>query len=768
MTSVANAAGDSRFSGFWRRPATVTESRIFAIIAATLAALALARTLHVARDQSQDSKIIVSTVVVASVVSLTIALAMAAIEGRRGLRRAARLSAFRDSLWRLTGMIAAAIAALAAADGIEHAIFEAAFNRRLEGLALPAGILAGALLIITLAAAAWLLPAIAERRMSVGRTLPAAVADALWFATLVSAIGIGHDLRAAAASGAFSDTVGWGCWVALAAGFTFAAVRIGAPSAVDAEVQSLWILVLGDRTSSRSMQRHAALLAARWRNGPVTIVAAPDLAPVCAGPHLRLAQTQGRLGALFPQRAIQLADWLDTLPPRERWQALPVRELYVDSGLWPQVIEGQFDAVALAVVISEREPDAGAIDRLRTMLPTSRTDFHLAVRNSANLPVRWPGVEIYPIVGQGGEEINRWIAGNAKPREAPTAGGRFVLIVHANADRDFASGLSSRLQGRTDDRNRIVRVETIAFSGGRFSAVWHWARIGYWRQRVFARELRKAGGGRWYELLLALFVNILTLRISAEIELLLIESDVFAIEDLERIIGRSLLRSPSRITAVVRADRLPLLFSPLSYVRVIVRPTADRDAQIAEIARRYLAFDFDSVVPATEPQAVPPEQTARQLRLYLSYPKAYAAVAAELRSRLQRSSDVATGQSSFETSTIEQLRTSVDVLVAVIGPETIRSNWALMELEKAAAAEKPILPVVIERAELPAFIVAVPSNMDTAGALLDLTAPDEEQRMDAFDRTVANIEKALERFRASDRRDESSTDPAARAESRST
>ena len=47
---------------------------------------------------------------------------------------------------------------------------------------------------------------------------------------------------------------------------------------------------------------------------------------------MRLAQLRGEVEALFPQRPIHFADWMDTLPPQKRWQALPIRELYVDDG----------------------------------------------------------------------------------------------------------------------------------------------------------------------------------------------------------------------------------------------------------------------------------------------------------------------------------------------------------------------------------------------------------------------------------------------------
>lgn len=52
--------------------------------------------------------------------------------------------------------------------------------------------------------------------------------------------------------------------------------------------------------------------------------------------------------ALFPQRPIHLADWLDTLPPRDRWETVPVRELYCDESLWSDLFETQLEATAAA------------------------------------------------------------------------------------------------------------------------------------------------------------------------------------------------------------------------------------------------------------------------------------------------------------------------------------------------------------------------------------------------------------------------------------
>jgi hypothetical protein len=86
------------------------------------------------------------------------------------------------------------------------------------------------------------------------------------------------------------------------------------------------------------------------------------------GEHLRLADRQGRLQALFPRLEIELGDWQRLLPPKERWQSLACREIYSAPSLLPtavQSLRGPEDRVLLV--------NGDGIHRWRSLLPDGTT-----------------------------------------------------------------------------------------------------------------------------------------------------------------------------------------------------------------------------------------------------------------------------------------------------------------------------------------------------------------------------------------------------------
>jgi hypothetical protein len=679
--------------------------------------------------------------------AFAVAWMLTRLEQRRGLRRAALLGALRDALWRLFGMIAAAMAALAAADRIERAAFEASFDTPLEGLAFPAGILVGVLVLIALAIGVWSLPRIAAKGMSEGAIVPAA-ADALWFGALMCAVAVVFDFRAMSVTGTFSEALGRNCWLAVASVFAFAAARLGVSSAVNTDIQALWIIVLGDARSSRELRRHAAVLAARWTNGPVSIVAAPDLAPSWSGAHLRLAQLRGEVEALFPQRPIHFADWVDTLPPPARWQALPIRELYVVAAFWPELFEAHLDANALIVAVGETEPDDGVVDRLRTFLPTARTDFHLPVIETGRLVARWPGVKVYPIVGAGDLRIDGWIATNGKRRETVT-GLRLVLIAHAKQDTGFAQALVSKLGGAVDARGRIIRTSTIVVggSGGILEKAWRRMSANVWRQGVMLRRIRLVSQGRWWKFL----ATILSFGIDADYDLLLIEQGLgepVMADDIWAMVGRDGVRFATRVIGVLWPGLpVPSQLPESAYSGLIHRiPDTDAEDQLAEVARRYLALEFAPAVSVAQQQSVAASQRERRLpRVFVSYPAEYRVIAETLAIRLRETCDVLMDLDFYPGDAFQkemERLAECDTVIAIIAPETAESPWALRELELAAERQKPILLIVIGRTSLPAFIAGVPSNTDAYGDVFDLTEDLAGAEL-AWDITIANINAAL-------------------------
>lgn len=116
---------------------------------------------------------------------------------------------------------------------------------------------------------------------------------------------------------------------------------------------TLWIVI---------PRQHARLpeVLAEWlgepRDGPIVVVAPP--ATRLGGEMLVLAERLRLRGTLFPRNAGQLDDWLELLPPRERWWGLPVREWHPGAALLRTAVARHIepaDALVLAAA------DAGEV-----------------------------------------------------------------------------------------------------------------------------------------------------------------------------------------------------------------------------------------------------------------------------------------------------------------------------------------------------------------------------------------------------------------------
>ncbi|HSW12753.1 MAG TPA: TIR domain-containing protein [Solimonas sp.] len=87
-----------------------------------------------------------------------------------------------------------------------------------------------------------------------------------------------------------------------------------------------------DRSDGLRLLLHA--LCVRWTTdgrGPVTLIAPP--AADLVGEHLEMTAATGREKLLFPNLEVQIGDWSQTVPPPERWLALPVRQLHPSPSL---------------------------------------------------------------------------------------------------------------------------------------------------------------------------------------------------------------------------------------------------------------------------------------------------------------------------------------------------------------------------------------------------------------------------------------------------
>ena len=121
---------------------------------------------------------------------------------------------------------------------------------------------------------------------------------------------------------------------------------------------ALWLSVLPapGQTQPRALLALAHQLAGRWGEGPVTLLLPADLP--AGGEHLLAAEAAGRAGALFPTLPVQLIDWQATLPPAERWAALPLRELHLPAAWMADAASRLLQPADRLLVLAETGTDA--------------------------------------------------------------------------------------------------------------------------------------------------------------------------------------------------------------------------------------------------------------------------------------------------------------------------------------------------------------------------------------------------------------------------
>jgi len=116
------------------------------------------------------------------------------------------------------------------------------------------------------------------------------------------------------------------------------------------------------------------------------------------GEHLRLADRQGRLKALFPEFAAELADWGRLLPPAAGWRALPHREIYPCAALLPTAVQTLRRPQDWVLLI-----DGDSVERWRGLLPLEQT--RVLVADADGLPARIAGYQTArPIDRLGGQD----------------------------------------------------------------------------------------------------------------------------------------------------------------------------------------------------------------------------------------------------------------------------------------------------------------------------------------------------------------------------
>ncbi|HUG22822.1 hypothetical protein, partial [Piscinibacter sp.] len=422
--------------------------------------------------------------VVATVAWLA-AVLLNAWEARRAFRGARRLQAARHTLYLLCAALLLPTAALRIADlarePLQHVLVSTVFESLAPGLALAAG----ALFAIVCGSAAWQLPRWLARRQLEGRIAASAVGEAMWFvalATLLLPLAVPGVPAAPEAGWNTAGTV-WGdaALRVFAVIVAYGAVRLSLGGAGSVTPIPLLVIV-GPEQPGADLQRMLARLPQAWAAGPVCCVMSPRAAPSEHGAHLRLAARAGLEALLFPSGAQELHAWHESLPPIQRWRALPVQELYCEPALWRDVIATWATPQTWVLLIdaemtgdtvraewktpslAEALPQGRA---LRLALAPLRLPQQDAADPGKGMDAQWPASLRHLPLWQG-EPDKGSAAGFAawlRERVRPEATRRIVLL-HAPADAAWAEALSARLNGRTDAQGRFVEAWTASAGAG--------------------------------------------------------------------------------------------------------------------------------------------------------------------------------------------------------------------------------------------------------------------------------------------------------------
>jgi hypothetical protein len=320
---------------------------------------------------------------------------------------------------------------------------------------------------------------------------------------------------------------GRACWIALAGGAAYLWVRVRCAAPPQQPNAPLWIVVAARGDDLRAIEDMVSSVAGAWRAGQVTVLAEPAAATKTSGEHLYASALLGQGAALFPLRLVHLEDWEDAQPPR--WTALPVRELYAPSDLWPKILGERLETSTRLVVImpdppSPIDPDtpgpatllSSALDipprelfaSLRHRLSKTRQPIALFVPRS-NAPSIRPDLSaagagrLASEVVAGREPILERIRA-VQPAVEPVV-VRHVIVQCAPGDRPLAEALARRLHGVRDDAGRAIEC-WVSTTESQRSALRRTTGtpIGVWRHaslllaRLLASGASETGVLRWF------------------------------------------------------------------------------------------------------------------------------------------------------------------------------------------------------------------------------------------------------------------------------
>ena len=343
----------------------------------------------------------------------------------------------REGLFRVVGVFSAGLAGLGIASWVTIQLRSSLLATPLESAITVSGWFAGALAAGLLLWAVLRLPAVFGRGQLAGRLDPLAVAESMWMCTILGSFAIYFELSL--------DKFGPIVLITLCVLIVYAAVRILYSAPLPAGQSPLWVVTL--QPATRALRGTVRRLAATWKLGPTTLLSLPEAAKKLAYIHLRACVKTRTLDRLFPLRSAHLSDWDEGLPSQQAWNSLPVRELYANEALWPEILAARLNAHSL--VIALESGDSGVMVEATT--------------DSLRLRPSLPSGELETIASQRLASRQNLLRRLKVLQKVLRARSRYVFILHAAADTEAAWELRARLAGIHDGNRAIVHPIAIRF-----------------------------------------------------------------------------------------------------------------------------------------------------------------------------------------------------------------------------------------------------------------------------------------------------------------
>jgi hypothetical protein len=244
---------------------------------------------------------------------------------------------------------------------------------------------------------------------------------------------------------------------------------------------SALVVLIPESTISARVVSTINAFAARWRRGPVTVIARPAEAARLSGRFAHLAASAGALPALIPRSLPELSDSQAFLAPADEWRSIPVREIYPTPGLWPETVRRFVNDSARVLVITTHArgsarkftdlpaPAAELIDSVRRALPVRQPLYRLSPPSTERDSV-WPGLHrtLFSTATRMFVRIVRSTLDISVAQDS-AKGTRALFVVHAGGDQKRARLLAAQLHGKKDASGLRMIVKLLPYTRHRLS-----------------------------------------------------------------------------------------------------------------------------------------------------------------------------------------------------------------------------------------------------------------------------------------------------------